>query len=55
MASTWLTMPDRSIKVTISLGITLVRSQDTVETLIQRADALLYRSKTAGRNCNTYE
>jgi diguanylate cyclase (GGDEF)-like protein/PAS domain S-box-containing protein len=55
VASTWVTLPERAIKVTVSLGITLVRPQDTMETLMQRADALLYRSKAAGRNCITYE
>jgi diguanylate cyclase (GGDEF)-like protein/PAS domain S-box-containing protein len=55
VASTWVTLPDRSINGTISLGVTLAQPQDTLETLIQRADALLYRSKAAGRNCSTYE
>ncbi len=36
--------------VTISIGATLVNDDDTIDTLIKRADALLYKSKTAGRN-----
>lgn len=36
--------------VTISVGATLVTSQDTPDTLIRRADELLYESKKNGRN-----
>jgi diguanylate cyclase (GGDEF)-like protein len=38
------------VKVTISIGGTLLGAKDTPETLIQRADDLLYQSKQAGRN-----
>jgi diguanylate cyclase (GGDEF)-like protein len=37
--------------ITISGGAAEVRSEDTVTTLIGRADAALYESKAAGRNC----
>lgn len=39
--------------VTISIGATLVNADDSVESLIKRADTLLYKSKEAGRNCLT--
>jgi len=39
------------IRVTISIGATVATRNDTVETLLKRADELLYRSKAAGRNC----
>ena len=38
-------------KVTISIGATLVRPGDTLESLIYRADKLMYKSKAMGRNC----
>ncbi len=38
------------IQVTISIGGTLACADDTVESLLQRADQLMYQSKTAGRN-----
>ncbi len=41
---------DRRISVTMSIGATLFRSDDTTENLVKRADELLYRSKRAGRN-----
>lgn len=36
--------------VTVSIGGTMVRPDDTPELLIERADALMYQSKQAGRN-----
>jgi len=41
------------LQVTLSLGATLVRDDDTMESLVKRADTLMYRSKEAGRNCLT--
>jgi diguanylate cyclase (GGDEF)-like protein/PAS domain S-box-containing protein len=39
-----------SLTVTISIGGTLLRAEDTAESLVGRADRLMYRSKQAGRN-----
>lgn len=39
------------INVSLSLGIAQARSDDTVNTLIDRADATLYDAKLAGRDC----
>ncbi len=39
-----------SISVTLSLGATHVRADDTPESVVARADALMYRSKEAGRD-----
>ena len=52
--SAWVSLPDCSLHVTISLGATLARLPDSPETLIHRADGLMYRSKAAGRNLLTY-
>ncbi len=41
---------NEQIHATISVGATLVRDDDTPDTLLQRADALLYRSKQQGRD-----
>ena len=43
------------ISVTISLGATLARLDDTVASIIKRADALMYKSKAAGRNTVTLD
>jgi diguanylate cyclase (GGDEF)-like protein/PAS domain S-box-containing protein len=40
-------------RVTISLGATLARPDDTLESLIKRADGLMYMSKAAGKNVVT--
>jgi diguanylate cyclase (GGDEF)-like protein len=39
------------IKVTISIGLAELAEEDTVESLISRADDALYDAKRAGRNC----
>ena len=44
---------DKKLYVTISIGATLVQENDTIDSLIKRADTLLYESKAAGRNCLT--
>ena len=41
--------------VTISLGATIARPDDTEESIIKRADMLMYKSKAAGKNCVTME
>lgn len=38
------------VRITVSVGVTLVASDDTVESLVARADRLLYESKSMGRN-----
>ncbi len=44
---------NEKLYVTISIGATLVNENDTVDSLIKRADTLLYKCKSAGRNCLT--
>jgi diguanylate cyclase (GGDEF)-like protein len=41
---------NEKLYVTISIGATLIRENDTIKSLIKRSDALLYKSKAAGRN-----
>ena len=41
---------DEPVAVTVSVGAALARPNDTVETLVGRADELMYRSKRNGRN-----
>jgi len=45
---------NEKISVTISVGATLAKTDDTIESLIKRADYLMYESKTAGRNRLTF-
>jgi len=42
---------DMTLTVSISLGVAQARESDTVNSLIERADAALYAAKRAGRNC----
>ncbi len=48
--SSRLDLAGRSLTVTVSGGATLLRSDDTAETVVHRADQLMYQSKQAGRN-----
>jgi len=46
-----LTLPNHStLSVTISIGGTLVRENDTIDSVVDRADRLMYQSKANGRN-----
>jgi len=38
------------LRVTVSIGATLAAPQDTMDSLVKRADELMYRSKTKGGN-----
>ncbi len=40
-----------SIELTLSLGLAQARADDSVDNLIDRADAALYAAKAAGRDC----
>jgi diguanylate cyclase len=37
-------------QLTVSIGIAQLRSTDTLESLVRRADDALYKSKKSGRN-----
>jgi diguanylate cyclase (GGDEF)-like protein/PAS domain S-box-containing protein len=41
---------DGFVSVTVSCGCTIARPDDTIESLVARADRLMYASKEAGRN-----
>ena len=50
IAKSLLHVGTERIGVTVSLGATLARREDTVETLVKRADQAMYRRKLQGRN-----
>jgi len=45
-----LTVDGQQVHVTVSAGVTLARFEDDQESLVDRADRLMYQSKLAGRN-----
>jgi len=51
--SSSVTAGDISFGMTASFGATLVHAGDTLDSLVKRADGLMYQSKLAGRNCVT--
>jgi diguanylate cyclase (GGDEF)-like protein len=46
----YLVQNGKKLQVTVSIGATVIQPGDTRETLVQRADELLYESKNNGRN-----
>jgi diguanylate cyclase (GGDEF)-like protein len=44
---------DKPYKVTISLGVTQLKGEDTIESFLKRADEALYMSKENGKNRTT--
>ena len=43
------------VRVTVSIGATMAHAGDTIESLVDRADGLLYRAKASGRNRVKFE
>ncbi len=43
----------RKVSVTVSIGAALINKNDTIKSLLERADSHLYDSKSSGRNCLT--
>lgn len=50
-----LSIGEQTVQVTISIGATIAAPKDTVDSLLIRADQLMYRSKNNGRNRVTTE
>jgi diguanylate cyclase (GGDEF)-like protein/PAS domain S-box-containing protein len=55
IASSSITINNLKIPVTVSIGAVLVHEGDTLDSLIERADGLMYQSKQGGRNRVTVE
>jgi diguanylate cyclase (GGDEF)-like protein len=39
-----------AIKITASLGVSTLRTDDTIESFVKRADDAMYKAKNNGRN-----
>jgi len=51
--SSFITLDDTKLSVTLSLGATLVNAEDTIESVMERTDLLMYMSKSKGGNAYT--
>ncbi|WP_419964694.1 diguanylate cyclase domain-containing protein [Pelomonas cellulosilytica] len=47
--------PHKGIRYTFSAGLALARPDDTVDTVLERADRALYHTKQRGRDCRSSE
>lgn len=48
--NSYLSVGNKKIRVSVSVGATVARPDDTVESLLRRADQLMYQSKKEGKN-----
>lgn len=48
-------LEEHEITVTVSVGGALARGDDTLESLVARADAMMYKAKRSGRNCTSLD
>jgi diguanylate cyclase (GGDEF)-like protein/PAS domain S-box-containing protein len=55
IAASAIPVANELLRVTISLGATLMKVGDTDQSLIKRADELMYKSKMSGRNRTTLD
>lgn len=55
IASSHLQFGENDIGVTASIGVTTVQPGDTTESIVARADGLMYQSKAAGKNRVTHD
>ncbi len=46
----FISIENSSLRITVSIGGTLATTEDTVQSLVDRADRLMYHSKEGGRN-----
>lgn len=51
--SSMLIQASQPLNITASIGATLAIPEDNIQSLVERADSLLYQSKKNGRNCAT--
>lgn len=48
--NSFIMVADQKLQVTVSIGVTVAHTSETTESVIQRADELMYSSKANGRN-----
>lgn len=50
MQNTGIVHDGKTLQVTVSIGVTMARKDDTIDAVIKRADQMMYESKQQGRN-----
>ena len=45
-----MTINGEYVPITASIGATIVKPDDTIDSIIKRADMLMYKSKLSGKN-----
>ncbi len=50
IAESYLDLAGADIRITVSIGATMILENDDIDSILKRADALLYESKKSGRN-----
>jgi len=55
VAQTIIAHKNGGLSVTASVGVTVARQNDTLKSIVKRADGLMYRSKQRGKDCITLD
>jgi diguanylate cyclase (GGDEF)-like protein/PAS domain S-box-containing protein len=55
IANSYIIHENKKLSVTISIGATVVCENDSIDSIVKRADVNLYKSKAAGRNTLTID
>jgi len=53
VANTEVMCEGKALNVSVSVGVTVVQSGDVMQSIVERADRLMYESKRKGKNCVT--
>jgi diguanylate cyclase (GGDEF)-like protein/PAS domain S-box-containing protein len=53
ISETSVPMGAEYLRVTVSVGATIIQKDDNLNSVMHRVDTLMYKSKTSGRNCVT--
>ncbi|MEM8681195.1 MAG: diguanylate cyclase, partial [Planctomycetota bacterium] len=54
VADQWFEFGGSRYRITVSVGVASIKSEDSIERLTTRADIAMYTSKQSGRNCAHY-
>ncbi len=55
VGNSFLEHDGHKVSVTITMGVTMAHPEESIESLVKRADGFMYAGKMSGRNCVTHD